>query len=187
MTSASRVTPNNRFPENSMPSKSSNLLASGPLSLVGMILLAALSRLLPHPPNFSPVEAVALFGGAYFARRSTAIWVPLAAMFISDLALGLINGGSYSEYFLSAGFAPGVPVHRRIDGAGLRPARPGQRRARAWIFAARLGPVLPGHQLRRLAGLADVSADRRPALPPPMSPAFRFSRTRCSARCSIPP
>jgi len=87
-----------------MPSKSSNLLAPGPLLLIGIILLAALSRLLPHPPNFSPVEAVALFGGAYFARRSTAIWVPLAAMFISDLALGLINGGSYSEYFLSAGF-----------------------------------------------------------------------------------
>ncbi len=87
-----------------MPSKSPNLLASGPLSLIGIILLAAVSRLLPHPPNFSPVEAVALFGGAYFAQRMTAIWVPLAAMFISDLALGLINGGSYSEYFLSAGF-----------------------------------------------------------------------------------
>ena len=69
-----------------------------------MIVLAALSRLLPHPPNFSPVEAIALFGGAYFANRSVAIWVPLAAMFLSDLALGLVNGGIYSEYFLSAGF-----------------------------------------------------------------------------------
>ena len=87
-----------------MTSKSPSLLASGPLLLIGMIVLAALSRLLPHPPNFSPVEAVALFGGAYFARRSTAIWVPLAAMFLSDIALGLINGGIYSEYFLSAGF-----------------------------------------------------------------------------------
>jgi len=87
-----------------MTSKSSPLLASGPLLLVGIILLAALSRLLPHPPNFSPVEAVALFGGAYFARRAHALLIPLVAMFISDLALGLINGGIYSEYFLSAGF-----------------------------------------------------------------------------------
>ena len=79
--------------------------STGPLLLVGIILLAALSRLLPHPPNFSPVEALALFGGAYFAKRSTALWVPLAAMFVSDIALGLINGGIYSEYFLSAGFA----------------------------------------------------------------------------------
>ena len=87
-----------------MSSKSSPLLTSGPLLLIGIILLAALSRLLPHPPNFSPVEAVALFGGAYFAKRSTAVWVPLLAMLISDLALSLINGGIYSEYFLSAGF-----------------------------------------------------------------------------------
>ena len=80
-------------------------LASGPLLVAGMIVLAALSRLLPHPPNFSPVEAIALFGGAYFAQRHAAIWVPLVAMFVSDLALGLVNGGIYAEYFLSAGFA----------------------------------------------------------------------------------
>lgn len=87
-----------------MTSKSSPLLASGPLLLIGIIVLAALSRLLPHPPNFSPVEAVALFGGAYFASRAHALLIPLVAMFLSDLALGLINGGIYSEYFLSAGF-----------------------------------------------------------------------------------
>lgn len=87
-----------------MPSTPPSSLASGPLLLIGMIVLAALSRLLPHPPNFSPVEAIALFGGAYFAKRSVALWVPLAAMFLSDLALGVVNGGIYSEYFLSAGF-----------------------------------------------------------------------------------
>jgi hypothetical protein len=87
-----------------MSLKSSPPLASGPLLLTGLIVLAALSRLVPHPPNFSPVEAVALFGGAYFASRAMAVWVPLVAMFISDLVLGLINGGIYAEYFLSAGF-----------------------------------------------------------------------------------
>lgn len=73
--------------------------------LSGMILLAALTRLLPHPPNFSPVEAVALFGGAWFASRAWALAVPLLAMFLSDLALGLANGGIYFEYFASAHFA----------------------------------------------------------------------------------
>lgn len=81
-----------------------SLLPAGPLLLSLLIVIAALSRLLPHPPNFSPVEAVALFGGAYFARRQWALLVPLAAMFLSDLALGLINGGLYWEYFSSAGF-----------------------------------------------------------------------------------
>lgn len=75
--------------------------APGPLVLAGLILAAALSRLLPHPPNFSPVEAIALFGGAYFASRSLAILVPLAGMFLSDLALGWTYGGLYLEHLAS--------------------------------------------------------------------------------------
>jgi hypothetical protein len=72
--------------------------------LATMILAVALTRLIPHPPNFSPVEAMALFGGAYFARRGLAVLVPLAALFVSDLALGLMMGGEYFQYFVSAGF-----------------------------------------------------------------------------------
>ena len=105
--------PNVRFPclprIVAMSLKSSSLLAPGPLALgpvalSGLILLAALSRLLPHPNNVSPIAAVALFGGAFFARRGWAVAMPLLAMFVSDLALGLINGGIYLDYFLSAGF-----------------------------------------------------------------------------------
>ena len=77
---------------------------AGPIVLAVMILLAALSRLLPHPPNFSPIEAVALFGGAYFAKRAWAVAVPLIAMAISDFVLGLVNGGVYLDYFLNAHF-----------------------------------------------------------------------------------
>ena len=79
-------------------------LTAAPLILAALIFAAALSRLLPHPPNFSPIEAIALFGGAYFARRGWALAVPLVAMFVSDLALGLINGGIYWSWFTSAGF-----------------------------------------------------------------------------------
>lgn len=84
--------------------KRAGLLAPGPLLLAGMIVLAALSRLLPHPPNFSPVEAMALFGGAYFANRVWAIVVPLIAMVLSDIGLGLMFGGSYMSYVASLGF-----------------------------------------------------------------------------------
>jgi hypothetical protein len=83
---------------------SPNRLTPGPWVLAAMILVAALTRLLPHPPNFSPVEAVALFGGAYFASRALALVVPLVAMFLADLGLGLINGGIYLDYFVSAHF-----------------------------------------------------------------------------------
>jgi hypothetical protein len=81
-----------------------SLFAPGPLALTGLILLAALTRLLPHPPNFSPVEAIALFGGAYFASKQWALAVPLVVMFLSDLVLGLVHGGIYFDYFTSAGF-----------------------------------------------------------------------------------
>ena len=56
--------------------------------LTGMVLTATAARLIPHPPNFSPVAALALFGGATFASRRAAFLVPLAAMFLSDLVFG---------------------------------------------------------------------------------------------------
>jgi len=57
--------------------------------LTAMILAAAFSRLLPHPPNMAPITAVALFGGAYFSDKRLAFLVPLAALFLSDLVLGV--------------------------------------------------------------------------------------------------
>ena len=62
------------------------------LVLAGMILAAAAFRLMPHPPNFAPIGAMAIFGGACFASRRAAFVVPLAAMFLSDLAIGLLSG-----------------------------------------------------------------------------------------------
>jgi hypothetical protein len=59
------------------------------LVLAAMIASAALARLIPHPPNFTPIGAMALFGGACLADRRAALLVPLAALFLSDLSLGL--------------------------------------------------------------------------------------------------
>jgi hypothetical protein len=58
--------------------------------LLVLILLAALSRVIPHPANFTPITAVALFGAARLANRWCAFLVPLAAMLISDLALDVV-------------------------------------------------------------------------------------------------
>lgn len=56
--------------------------------LVSFIALAALFRLVPHPPNFAPVAAIALFAGAYFPDRRSALLVPMVAMLLSDMVLG---------------------------------------------------------------------------------------------------
>lgn len=59
--------------------------------LVLMILAAAASRLIPHPPNMASITAVALFGGAYLSDKRLAFLVPLAALFLGDLVLGLYS------------------------------------------------------------------------------------------------
>ena len=50
------------------------------LALILAIVGAAALRLVPHPPNFSPIDAMALFGGAYLGRKAIAFVAPLAAM-----------------------------------------------------------------------------------------------------------
>jgi hypothetical protein len=56
----------------------------------GLIFVAALSRLLPHPDNFTPIAAMALAGGVYLDKRFS-IFVPMAALFISDIFVGFHN------------------------------------------------------------------------------------------------
>ena len=63
------------------------------IALLSAIAAAAALRLVPHPPNFSPIDAMALFSGAYLARRGAiAFAAPLGALFLSDLVLGFYHG-----------------------------------------------------------------------------------------------
>lgn len=59
------------------------------LLILGLIIAAAVMRLIPHPPNFVPLAAMALFSGAYLPDRRLALIIPLAALFVTDLLLGL--------------------------------------------------------------------------------------------------
>jgi hypothetical protein len=52
-----------------------------------LILFAAFSRLLPHPANFTPIAAIALFSGVYLNKKYFLI-IPVAAMLLSDIFLG---------------------------------------------------------------------------------------------------
>lgn len=59
------------------------------------ILIAAISRLFPHLPNFTPIAAMALFGGAYFENKVSALLVPLLSMFVSDCLIQLTTGTGF--------------------------------------------------------------------------------------------
>ncbi len=57
------------------------------LIIVGAVLLAALTRLMPHPQNFAPITAMALFGAASLTDRRLGILTPLLALFVSDMCI----------------------------------------------------------------------------------------------------
>src|SRR3990170_1198086 len=59
------------------------------LFLLGATVVSIAVRLLPHPPNFAPIAALALFAGVYAAKISRwYLLLPLAAMLVSDLFVG---------------------------------------------------------------------------------------------------
>ena len=71
------------------------------LVILSAIVAAAALRLVPHPPNFTPIAAMALFGGAYLGRRWLAFAAPLGALLLSDLVLGFY-AGMWVQYFAAA-------------------------------------------------------------------------------------
>src|SRR4029079_9116453 len=62
------------------------------VALLSAILAAAVLRLVPHPPNFTPIGAMALFSAAYLGSRVLAFAVRLGAMLLSDAVLGFYSG-----------------------------------------------------------------------------------------------
>ena len=65
-----------------------------------IIIFGVICRLIPHPPNFSPVTAIALFGGLNFSDKRIAFSIPLIVLFLSDLILGI----SVINLFVYTGF-----------------------------------------------------------------------------------
>jgi hypothetical protein len=58
------------------------------LVLTALVVGAALTRLIPHPWNVTPIGAMALFGGAHFANKRLAVLIPFGALLIGDIVTG---------------------------------------------------------------------------------------------------
>src|ERR1700692_4995723 len=71
--------------------------------IVGMILFAAIMRIVPHPWNLAPVGAMALFSGAVIRNRVMAFLFPLLAMLAGDLFVGfhILMPVVYSSFLIS--------------------------------------------------------------------------------------
>jgi len=55
---------------------------------IGLILALSLSRLIPHPSNFTPILAVGVFAGFYFRNFILSLFIVISSMFIGDLVIG---------------------------------------------------------------------------------------------------
>lgn len=70
--------------------------------IIGLIVLAILTRLIPHPPNFAPITGIALFSAINFNNRFFKFFVPLISLVIFDLIIGfsLINIFVYLSFIV---------------------------------------------------------------------------------------
>ena len=130
--------------------------------VIVLILLAAASRLLPHPPNFAPVAAIGLFAGATLDRR--AAWlVPFAALVLSDVFLGFYRLDAM--FFNYLGFAACLGIgalalkHQRgvvrVGAASLVSAL-------AFFTLSNFGMWASGYYPRTLSGLSQCYTQALP-------------------------
>lgn len=91
--------------------------------VIGLLLLGVIARWVPHPENVTPLTALALFGGAFLSRR-WAIGLPLLAVILSDLAIGLheviaFTWGAFALTGLIGWWVRKQPSVRRIISASV--------------------------------------------------------------------
>jgi len=58
---------------------------------ISLILILALAKLIPHPPNFTPVIAVAIISGYIFKNIYLSLGVLVISMLLADVFLGFYN------------------------------------------------------------------------------------------------
>lgn len=84
------------------------------VALAAIVFAIAAFRVFPHPPNVSPVAAMALFGGAYFTDRRLAFGVPFLALMISDLFIGFHSTMIYVYIGFALTVFIGIWVGKRV-------------------------------------------------------------------------
>ena len=77
-----------------------------------VILVLSLTRLIPHPWNFSPMLAVSVFSGFYFRQFYPSLFVVIFSMFIGDVFFGFHNTMFFTYIALAVAVAIGLSIKR---------------------------------------------------------------------------
>ena len=79
---------------------------------ISLIFILALSRLIPHPWNFTPVLAIGVFSGFYFKQIYLSFFVVIFSMFIGDLFLGFQSTMFFTYISLAVAVLIGLNIKR---------------------------------------------------------------------------
>ena len=117
-----------------------------------LIIFGILLRFAPHAANFTPVAAIAIFGGAYLNKKY-AILVPLALMAVSDMFIGMHNVMlfTWGGFVLSALLGFWVKKHK----SALRVASASLISALIFYIVSNFGVWLMGWYPLTLSGLVN--------------------------------
>ena len=129
---------------------------------VALVALCVVARLLPHPPNFAPAAAVALFGCVFLSRRWHAAAIVMVGMGIGDYFLGFYDLGVMLTVYASMLLPLAA---RRLLGESANAVRIGgvaiasgigfylTTNAAVWAFTGAYPPTAEGLAASYVAGL----------------------------------
>ena len=126
-----------------------------------LVALCVVARLLPHPPNFAPVAAIALLGGVLFAHRWQTVAVVVLGLGVSDWMIGFYSPGVMVVVYasllmpLAARRFLGTPTAARVATAAVG-AGVGfflTTNAAVWYFGTAYPPTVDGLLASYAAGL----------------------------------
>ncbi len=80
--------------------------------LVLFIAFLAQLRLIPHPPNFTPILAAGIFSGFYFRHFFLGLFIIILSMFIGDLYFGFHNTMFFTYISLSIAVMLGLFIKK---------------------------------------------------------------------------
>ena len=142
-----------------MPTKSQRRILLGVAAT--LVSLCVVARLLPHPPNFAPAAAIAVFGCAFFGKRWHTAAVIVLGMAVGDWFIGFYDKGVMltvyvsmlmplvARRFLAKSTAVRVGIVAALSGVGFYLTT----NAAVWFFTNAYPPTLDGLTASYIAGL----------------------------------
>ena len=76
------------------------------------VIILVQSRILPHPPNFTPILAIGIFSGFYFKKFYLSFFILILSMFIGDIYLGFHNTMFFTYAALSIPVMMGLFINK---------------------------------------------------------------------------